>query len=315
MKRWIPLAVIVLAGVLAIIAAQWQHITTRPSAEAVLTAGADAQHELTRVPASLDRMSDADEIQAGNEIASSYVKRWPVTSDADRAEEAYVQAVGSQVASRARRKLPYKFHYIPDRNFVNAFALPGGHVFVGRGLISLMQSEDTLAAVLGHEVEHIDLRHCAERTQTEAHLRHLGVVGEFVGLPVEVFEAGYSKEQELEADRDGTTLAVEAGYSPIGILQLFGEFEKLEDRSDRQNPRSPVEESTQVSLETLAGYFRSHPPAAERVEQIRELMRSEHWPTPPLRPLRVKPPTTPAFAARRQASVTVARFLDRRSLK
>lgn len=294
MKRWIPLAVIVLAGMIAIIAAQWQHITTRPSAEAVLSAGADAQHELTRVPARLDRMSDADEIQAGNEIASSYVKIWPITSDADRSEEKYLQTVGTQVASRARRKLTYKFHYISDRNFVNAFALPGGHIFVGRGLISLMHSEDALAAVLGHEVEHIDLRHCAERTQTEVHLRHLGVVGDIVGLPVEVYEAGYSKEQELEADRDGTTLAVEAGYSPMGILQLFDEFKKLEDQSDRQNPRSPVAEGAQISLATLSGYFRSHPPSTERAEQIRELMSSQRWPTPPLHPLRVKAPSTPA---------------------
>lgn len=293
MKRWISLAVIVLAGVVAIVAAQWQHIATRPSADAVLSAGADAQHELTRVPARLDRMSDADEIQAGNEIAGSYVKRWPVTTDADRAEEAYIQTVGARVASNARRKLPYRFHYIPDPNFVNAFALPGGHVFVGRGLFQLMRSEDALAAVLGHEVEHIDLRHCAERAETEAHLRHLGAIGALVDLPVEVFEAGYSKEQELEADRDGTTLAVEAGYSPMGILQLFGEFQKLESEYENHAaPRSPIEEGAQVSLDTLSGYFRSHPPSAERSQQVLELMRSQHWPTPPLRPLEVKPPVT-----------------------
>ena len=80
----------------------------------------------------------------------------------------YVSRVGAKVAARAHRKLPYKFHYIPNMDFVNAFALPGGHVYIGAGLVALMDSEDELAAVLGHEIEHIDHYHCAERVQTEA---------------------------------------------------------------------------------------------------------------------------------------------------
>jgi len=289
MKRWLPLSLILLAGILAIVAAQWQRIATRPSAQAILTATADAQHEITRVPARLDRMSDADEIAAGNEIASSYLNLDPKPdTPANHAAEVYIQTIGERAATGARRKLPWKFHYIPNPNFVNAFALPGGHVFIGQGLIALMHSEDALAAVLGHEVEHIDLRHCADREQVEAHLRNLGPLGDLAGLPIEVFMAGYSKEQELEADRDGTALAVRAGYSPEGILQFFGEFEKLEQKEDpapSHTPSTPVAEAAQVSLDTLQGYFRSHPPSGQRAQQIRDLMHSQHWPTPPLRPL------------------------------
>jgi len=289
MKRWIPLSVIVVAGVLAIVAVQWQRISARPSAQSLLSAAADAQHEMTRVPAHFDRMSDSDEIALGDQLANEYAARWasPKQEAAkNRAVEAYLQTVGEHVSAGARRRLPYKFHYIPDSGFVNAFALPGGHVFVGQGLLALMQSEDALAAVLGHEVEHIDLRHCAERMQTEAHLRNLGALGDVVGLPVEVFLAGYSKEQEMEADRDGTSLAVEAGYSPLGILQLFGELERLEEKDVSDKPATPVDEAAQVSLQTVEGYFRSHPPAAQREQQVRELMRSQHWGMPPLRGLR-----------------------------
>ncbi|AEU39146.1 M48 family metalloprotease [Granulicella mallensis] len=290
MRRWLPLSLIVIAGIFAIVAVQWQRIAARPSAQGILSAAADAQHEATRVPTHFDPMSDADEIALGDELASEYAERWP-SSPADaaknRAIEAYLQIVGERAAAGVRRKLPWKFHYIPDPAFVNAFALPGGHVFVGQGVIVLMKSEDALAAVLGHEVEHIDLRHCAERMQTEAHLRELGTLGAVVGLPVEVFLAGYSKEQEMEADRDGTTLAVKAGYSPQGILQLLGEFEKLEQQANASDdkPATPVDEAAQVSLQTVAGYFRSHPPAAQREQQVRELMRSQRWPTPPLRKL------------------------------
>ena len=291
MKRWLPLSIIVIAGILSIVAVQWQRISARPSAQSLLSAAADAQHEMTRVPAHFDRMSDSDEIELGDQLASEYAARWASPKqDAvkNHAIEAYLQTVGEHVSAGARRKLPYKFHYIPDSDFVNAFALPGGHVFVGQGLLALMQSEDALAAVLGHEVEHIDLRHCAERMQTEAHLRNLGALGDVVGLPVEVFLAGYSKEQEMEADRDGTALAVKVGYSPLGILQLFGEFEKLEQKSGAagDKPATPVDEAAQVSLQTVEGYFRSHPPATQREEQVRELMRAQHWGTPPVRKLR-----------------------------
>jgi beta-barrel assembly-enhancing protease len=230
-KRWLPLALILLIGILAIVRVQRRHIATQPSPQALLSAAADAQHELTRIPAHFDPMSDADEIALGNTLAANYTHSFEADPPlAKRPEEiqleAYIQTIGLRTASHARRKLPWHFYLIRNPGFVNAFALPGGHVFVGLGLLKLMHSEDALAAVLGHEVEHIDMRHCADRYQTEAHLRHLDPTG-LLSLPVELFIAGYSKDQELEADRDGTTLAVEAGYSPQGILQLFAEFAKL----------------------------------------------------------------------------------------
>lgn len=290
MKRWIPFGAIILLGVVAIFFAERHSVGTRPSPEAVLSMAAEGEHELSRIPANLDRMSDEDEIRIGNELAHSYQSRWQ-PSDQQKHEasltEAYIQKVGTTVAVHARRKLPYQFHYIPEPGFINAFALPGGHVFVGEGLMKLMQSEDALAAVLGHEVEHIDLRHCAERVQTEGHLRNLGTLGDLLGLPVAVFTSGYSKEQELEADRQGTALAVASGYSPQGILQLMREFERLErnPKSNAGGTASPVEEAAQVSIQTLQDYFRSHPPADERIQQIEALIRSERWPSPPLRPL------------------------------
>jgi beta-barrel assembly-enhancing protease len=298
MKRLLPLALILLAGLAAIIATQRQHIAMRPSATAILSAGADAQHELTRVPARLAPLSDADEIAAGNALATRYAALWPLTTPHDRAIETYLNTLGATVATHARRHLPWRFHYIPNPSFANAFALPGGHVFIGRGLINLMRSEDALAAVLGHEIEHIDLRHCAERTQTERQLRNLGPIGALVSIPVEVYLTGYTKDQELEADRDGTTLAVQSGYSPLGILQLLDTFTHLEQHDDdaahhpnspHDPPRGPITETAQLSLATLTGYFASHPPSTERATQIRTLITNQHWPTPPLRPLKLPP--------------------------
>jgi predicted Zn-dependent protease len=290
MKRWVPLSVIILVGLLAIVTAEWRKIDTRPGPQAILTAAADGQHELTRIPNRFDRMSDEDEVQIGDQLARSYEAQWQPTAAESKAAleiQAYLQKVGERVSLHSRRKLHYQFHYIPQISFVNAFALPGGHVFVGAGLLTLMKSEDALAAVLGHEVEHIDLRHCTERIQAERRLRNLGPLGDLLSLPVEVFTAGYSKDQELEADRNGTALAVEAGYSPLGILQLLKEFDRLEKEigNNANPPTTPVDEATQLSLGTLQGYFVSHPPAEQRMKQINGLMHSEHWPEPPLRPL------------------------------
>jgi predicted Zn-dependent protease len=235
-------------------------------------------------------MSDADEIALGNSLAANYSSELGTTKDAahNKQIESYLQTIGTRTATHARRHLPWRFHYIPDEHFINAFALPGGHVFVGLGLLKLMHSEDALAAVLGHEVEHIDLRHCADRYQAEAHLRHLSLMRldptGLLSLPVELFIAGYSKDQELEADRDGTTLAVEAGYSPQGILQLFAEFAKLEGITSATRT-NPLDEAAHLSLATLSGYLSSHPPATERSQQIEALITTNHWPSPPLRKL------------------------------
>jgi len=183
--------------------------------------------------------------------------------------------IGSRVAAHARRKLPYRFHYLDQPSFLNAFALPGGHVFIGSGLISLMDSEDELAAVLGHEVEHIDHYHAAERVQTERALRKLPL-GEFLEIPVEIFESGYSKDQELEADREGTRLAVAAGYSPLGALRMFEVFDRLY-REYITKTQTPQAEIAQVALQTLAGYFRTHPLPAERIAQVQRMINAENW--------------------------------------
>jgi len=203
--------------------------------------------------------------------------------------EKYVNAVGAHIAAHAHRQLGYKFHYLPDVNFINAFALPGGHIFVGKGLIALMDTEDELAGILGHEVEHVDHYDCNERVALEERMRNIPL-GELIQLPIALFEAGYSKEQEMEADRDGTALAVLAGYSPQGAVRMFQTFERL-DREYVQKAESPQEELSQVAIQTIVGYFRSHPKPLDREHQIQELIVSEKWPQPKERPLKVRAST------------------------
>jgi beta-barrel assembly-enhancing protease len=286
MKRWITFAGIVLLGVASVVVSERRKVDVPASPAALLYLVADTEQELTRMPVSFTRMPDAEEIRIGNQLARFYASK----EERDNTPEVaivqhYVTRVGEQVARDAHRKLPFKFHYLPSPSLINAFALPGGHVYVGAGLLELMDSEDELAAVIGHEIEHIDHYHCAERVQREQALRNIPLGG-LVALPIELFEAGYSKDQELEADREGTRLAVEAGYSASGAIRMFETFGRLYEEYQAK-AKTPQEELSQVAQQTLQGYFRSHPLPSERTAQVRTLIASEGWTVRPERDLAV----------------------------
>ncbi len=282
MKRWLFVAVVVLAAGAALYYSERHKIANRVGPEAVLTAAAEVQKEVSHPAARIVRLSDQEEIEIGNSLAQRYASSAGAGNGENEQVEKYVNTVGRHVAARAHRKFDYKFHYIPDASFINAFALPGGQIFIGKGLMALMDTEDELAGVLGHEVEHVDHYDCNERVA----LRNLPL-GDLLQLPIVIFQAGYSKEQEMEADRDGTALAVMAGYSPQGAVRMFQTFERL-NREYVQKAESPQEELSQIAIQTLEGYFRSHPLPQERQHQIQALIISEKWPERKERPLRVR---------------------------
>jgi predicted Zn-dependent protease len=278
MKRVAAFVVVLFAGVAGLYFSQRRHEPTPVSANAVVAMAADAQRDLTRTPMRLTRLSDDEEIAVGKELAEQYSGNADKLSPEQQALEDYVRRVGGSVALQAHRRLPYSFHLLPDRAMINAFSLPGGPVYVGEGLLDLMTSEDQLAAVLGHEIEHIDHYHCAERVQIEARLRHLklGIVGALLQIPLEVWEAGYNKDEEFEADREGMRLAVLTDYSPYGAVSLFEKFGKLHDEYVI-HARSPEEELSQLAIQSLQGYFRSHPLPSERLAQANNVIAQEGW--------------------------------------
>jgi len=291
MKRIVILVLIVGFTAGALWWSQTQKAKTTVGPQTLMTAVATGQRELTRIPMSATRLSDEEEINIGDSLASRYTAYFFNANPVEREEQIkmgeYIAIVGRNVSARAYRKLPYKFHYIPDVNFINAFALPGGHVFMGKGLMLLMDSEDELAAVLGHEVEHIDHYHCAERIQIEARLRHIPLSG-LIELPFSLFQAGYTKDQEMEADSDGERLAVWAGYSPQGAVHMFEAFAKLE-RGDTHPAKNPQQEVSRIALQSLSEYFRSHPRAEDRIRNIQDLISKENWPPKPERDLQLIP--------------------------
>ncbi len=278
MKRAVIFFVVLGVALAALYFSERRREKSSVSPNAVLEVAADIQRDVTRAPMHFTRISDDEEIKIGNELAARYSHNQEELSPEEQGLADYVAKVGETVSSHAHRRLPYQFHIIPDRSMVNAFSLPGGQVFVGEGLLNLMDSEDQLAFILGHELEHIDHYHCVERVQIEAHFRKLklGMIGELVQIPLEVWEAGYSKDEELEADREGLRLAVVGGYSPYGAVSLFQKFNELHAEYVI-HAKSPEQEISELAVQSLEGYFRSHPATSERLVQTERVIAEEHW--------------------------------------
>ena len=278
MKRLAIFVVVLAVGVAALYFSQRRYDSTPVSANAVVEVAADAQRDLSRVPMRLTRLNADEEIAIGHQLADQYSGVTAQLSPEELGLESYVRRVGNNVSSHAHRRLPYSFHLVPNRAMINAFSLPGGPVYVGEGFLDLMTSEDQLAGVLGHEVEHIDHYHCVERVQIEARLRNLklDVVGALVQIPLTVWEAGYNKDEELEADREGMRLAVLTGYSPYGAVTLFEKFARLHNEYII-HAQSPEQELSELAIQSLEGYFRSHPQPSERLAQANRLIAEEGW--------------------------------------
>lgn len=312
MRIRVAAAVVALLALASIVYSEYRKAEVATTGAPIAYLIGDSEQELSRLPMTATRISDEEEFSIGNALASQYVDAFASGKKNDpeyQEAQKYIEQVGNSMVGFTHRKLPYKFHYIPDPFFVNAFALPGGHVFIGQGLINLMDSEDQLASVLGHEMEHADLGHCVERVQIEARLRHfrLGDLGELIGIPYSIFEAGYSKEQELAADANGTQLAVDAHYSPMGAVRLFQTFAKYEPGAAK--PGSPQEELASVAVSGLSEYFRSHPRSADRAQEIERLITTNHWPVPAERELKIA-----YIGLNREAEAALSRFEYNRAL-
>ncbi len=278
--RRIVVICLLLAGGVALLALQHRLVTTEITPRPLLYLVADTERELERIPLGLTRVSDREENQIGQEMARAYGLMPDIHKDADAQRiAAYVQEVGKRLTANVKRKqIQYRFFFKDDADFVNAGALPGGQIVIGRGLLELLESEDELAAILGHEIAHVDERHAIERLQYEMQSRKLGMRGLYrlTQIGVVLFQMGYTKEKEDEADRVGLGLTVRAGYSPAGAVEVMKRFDRMFGGQER-TATSPIEEMTGMPLKSLREYFRSHPPARERIATLEKEIRARGY--------------------------------------
>jgi predicted Zn-dependent protease len=214
-------------------------------------------------------MSEKSELEKGKELHEETIKEQAVYHDEEL--EAYVNRVGQKLAAISHRpELTYTFTII-DSPDINAFALPGGYVYINRGLMTFLTSEAQLAAVLGHEIGHITARH-AVRQQTAARSGNIltttasiasvlttgtNVLGETAGLFGGALISGYGREMELEADGLGAEYLQKAGYDPNAMVEVITVLKNHEDFLKRTSNRGSA----------YHGLFATHPRNDTRLKE------------------------------------------------
>lgn len=248
----------------------------RRDLDALVTVGGDAVHDSFQPAIDLTRMSTAEEVQLGSAIDAQV--RAHMTVGGDMRIKAYLAELVREIAAGAdRRDLTYEVTLVQD-SAVNAFAVAGGRIYVTQGMIDFVQSEAELAAVLGHEISHVDLRHCVEQLQLEHAASRVGPsMAALARLGYEAMLRGFSEERELAADANGSLLAAEAAYDPWAAQALF---ERLPAQDSARTPtRDPVVEAATLIPEALRRYIATHPPADQRIEAVRRALeaRPKTW--------------------------------------
>ncbi len=239
-------------------------------------------------------VSMQQEVQMGQEYSAEINGQLPIVQDAE--VNRYVNVLGDSIANLADpRGLDYQF-YIVNAAEVNAFAVPGGFVYVNRGLIDRTTNLSQLAGVLGHEIGHVVRRHSVKQMQ-KAQRANIGIVlgctllnvcnNEATNAAIQVGGAAlfakFGRDDEREADEEAVRNVVRAGIDPRGIPQMFQIL-----LTERQTRPAAVE-----------GWFNTHPGEEERIRDS-EAMIAQHDPAI-LRTLTVNTPNFEAFQARVRA--------------
>lgn len=220
----------------------------------------------------LNFYSEEAEINLGRQANEEILREFYVYDEKPELNE-LVDTIGRRIAEKSPRpNLPWTFTLL-DTPMVNAMALPGGYVYVTRGILERMNSEDELAGVIGHEVAHVAARH-STHSMSAGTMAQIGVVVAAAVLTegrhfdewatLGLFGAGllftkYSRQQETEADLLGTKYMASTGYNPIGSENMLQGLERL---------------GGEPSL--LERYFMDHPDPAKRVEDVRRQIAKLH---------------------------------------
>ena len=223
--------------------------------------------------ASASSVSVQDEVQLGRQAAANVNRQLPIVGES--AINRYINQLGNRIARQADpRGLTYNF-YVVNSDAVNAFALPGGYIYINRGLIDRADNLSELAGVLAHEIAHVTERHGVEqmvRAQNASTGVGLGAAvytiltgsppGQAAGAAVQIGGTGYlakhGREAEREADLKGIEFVTRAGIHPRGMVTFFNEL--LAER--KRNPNR------------LEQFFSTHPLTEERIENTNRAVQA-----------------------------------------
>jgi predicted Zn-dependent protease len=220
------------------------------------------------IGASACGVSTQQEVQLGQQQSAQIQQQLPLVQDA--VINQYVTAVGNQIAkTTSRADLPWEF-YVVNSNVVNAFALPGGIVYINRGVLERADKMDELASVMAHEIEHIVRRHSVKQMEqmqganigvalacTLTNICNNQAAAAAINIGGTAVFAKFSREDEKQADDGGFQNMINAGINPEGMLTLF---QKL------------LAEEQQSGNSDVSSWFSDHPGTQDRIADIQNLL-------------------------------------------
>ncbi|MDO8704536.1 MAG: M48 family metallopeptidase [Sulfuricaulis sp.] len=227
----------------------------------VMAINLDKLREIKEKLKPLQPTSEQDEITLGKDVAANLLGAAPLVNDP--ALQTYVNKIGVWIALHTDRPgLPWRFGVL-DTGSVNAFATPGGYVFLTRGMLLRMRDEAELAGVLAHEISHVVEKHALTTMRkgalagmaSDALSRNQPGYAKLVSAGTEIFARGLDKEDEYAADRMGVVLATRAGYDPYGLPAVLQTLSSINPKDDA------------VSL-----MFKTHPDSEKRLELVSNSM-------------------------------------------
>ena len=214
-------------------------------------------------------MSEEAELEMGRKYYSQILQSQALYQDPKI--QSYVQSIGDSLAELSHRSdLIYRFTVL-DSPDVNAFALPGGYIFINRGLMVYLSSEEELAAVLGHEIGHVTARHSVRQISqaqvlsiiSYAVAREAGsAAGDLANIASGALVAGYGRDMELQADSLGAEYMAKQGYSALGMIDTISVLKEHELYSTEVSKRRGSNQ------QTYHGIFASHPSNDSRLKEV-----------------------------------------------
>lgn len=220
------------------------------------------EHDVTFV-------SQKGEVEQGRRAHEQVIRIYGVYED--QAMQEYVNGIGQRLAKLSHRP-ELEFHFtVIDSDEINAFAIPGGYVYITRGIMAYLNSEAELAGVIGHEIGHVTARHSVKQQSQSAITNVLGIgaaiftgsgaVADLANIGGEALLRGYGREMELQADQLGAEYIARAGYNPQAMIWVVGTL-KNQETFERERAKAEGREPN-----IYHGVFATHPDNDTRFQQ------------------------------------------------